>query len=312
MNNTDTRTPEEIERDILATQEEMSQTVNKIGNQMTPKNIFNALLDKADENGVDARYLLDGARRNPLALGLISAGAIWLVSDYDATPRAFKSSKTSTNDTGDDWSRGVDSYDTDYDTGSYDTDHKSYIEYMSRFSRNPDEDDHSYQCRRDEYRGTYLMIERDHGEDHKSYRQRLDEATEKMRQKRSNFADGAKRRGRQMTDTGRNAARRTGEVYQEQPLLGGLAAALVGAIIGSTMPVTRMEREKLGQHGANVLDQAGAKARELGDKALEKKDDLIEVADRKISEAAPQTDNSGQGGQDQMAQVSSPTMSTGY
>ena len=68
-----TQDPAEIERDIRRTQDEMSRTVDKIGNQLTARNVFNELLDKADENNVDARMLVDGARRNPIALGLIAA-----------------------------------------------------------------------------------------------------------------------------------------------------------------------------------------------------------------------------------------------
>ena len=81
---TTTQDPEAIERDIRRTQEDMSRTVDKIGDQLTVKNVFNALLDKADESGVDAHYLVDGARRNPMALGLIAAGLIWLVSEKDS------------------------------------------------------------------------------------------------------------------------------------------------------------------------------------------------------------------------------------
>ena len=44
-----------------------------VGFQLQNDNIFNALLDKADDNGVDAHYLIDGARRNPMALGLTLA-----------------------------------------------------------------------------------------------------------------------------------------------------------------------------------------------------------------------------------------------
>ena len=71
--------PAAIEQNIRRTQDEMSKTVDKLGNQLSAKNLFNAMLDKADENGVDAQYLVEGARRNPMALGLIAAGAIWLV-----------------------------------------------------------------------------------------------------------------------------------------------------------------------------------------------------------------------------------------
>ena len=46
--------PEAIERDIRRTQEDMSRTVDQIGDQLTPKKLFNALLDKADEEGREA------------------------------------------------------------------------------------------------------------------------------------------------------------------------------------------------------------------------------------------------------------------
>ena len=85
MTNTNHEDPATIEREIRRTQENMSSTVDRIGDQLSIKNVFNALLDKADESNIDARMLLDGARRNPVALGLIAAGAIWLVSDKDAT-----------------------------------------------------------------------------------------------------------------------------------------------------------------------------------------------------------------------------------
>ena len=73
--NTPTQDPVEIERDIRQTQDQMSRTVDRIGDQLTFRNLFNALLDKAEENDVDARYLVEGARKNPIALGLIAAGA---------------------------------------------------------------------------------------------------------------------------------------------------------------------------------------------------------------------------------------------
>ena len=58
---TTTNDPAVIEQDIRRTQEDMSRTVDKIGDQLTIKNVVNSLLDKADENNVDARMLLDGA-----------------------------------------------------------------------------------------------------------------------------------------------------------------------------------------------------------------------------------------------------------
>src|SRR3546814_17860989 len=80
----DTRNPAEIEQEIERTQDEMSRTVDRIGDQFNPRNLLNSLLDKAEENDIDARYIVDGARHNPLALGLIAAGGLWLLRDSDA------------------------------------------------------------------------------------------------------------------------------------------------------------------------------------------------------------------------------------
>lgn len=272
MTQTDTRDPDEIEMEIRRTQKDMSRTVDRIGDQMTPRNMLNSLLDKADENGVDARFLLDGARRNPLALALISAGAIWLVSDYDAKPSAFTSNDGNDSDTG---------YNPHYD---YDPDHRGYIEHMSRVERLPSEDEVTYQRRRDEARGTYLMIERDHNEDHTDYRKRLDEATNRMREKRDHFADSARETRRNAALQGKKAVRKTRDAYEDNPLIGGLIAAVVGAVAGSAIPVSRTERQQLGPMGSDAIDQAEAKARQVGEQALDKKDEMVDKADRKMAE----------------------------
>ncbi|MXO86932.1 DUF3618 domain-containing protein [Altererythrobacter aurantiacus] len=273
MNHNDTRDPDTIEADIRRTQEDMSRTVDRIGDQMSPRNLFNALLDKADENGIDARYILDGARRNPLALGLISAGGIWLISDYDAKPSAF------TSDSG---SNGVSANAHDYDP-----DHRAYIEHMSRIERRPDEEDQFYYRRRDEHRGTYLMIERGHDEDDKSYRQRLDDATGRMREKRDRFADSARQTRTDLARRGQRTAEKGRDAYYSNPLVGGLAAAIVGAIAGSVIPASQTEREKLGPQGARALDKAEETAKQAGEQARKKKDEVVERTNQKMEEKGP-------------------------
>ena len=56
--------PAAIEREIRRTQENMSSTVEKIGDQLSIKNLFNAMLDKAEDKNIDTKMLIDGARRN--------------------------------------------------------------------------------------------------------------------------------------------------------------------------------------------------------------------------------------------------------
>ncbi|WP_343342825.1 DUF3618 domain-containing protein [Sphingomicrobium sp. XHP0239] len=283
MNTTDTHDPDAIEADIKRTQDEMGETVNRIGDRFTPRNLFNELLDKADENGIDARYLLDGARRNPLALGLISAGTIWLISDADAKPSAFTSNKSKTN------------FDDDQAWGdTYDPDHRGYVDHMSRFERRQDEDELSYQRRRDEHRGSYLLIERNHDEDDHAYRQRLNDATDRIREKRDQFASAARQRGHDIAEGGRHAAekgkqaaRRGKEAFFDNPMIGGLIAAAVGAVAGAAVPSTRTEREYLGDTGRKAIDRAEDKAMDAERQAMQKKDEMVERADRRMEEAGP-------------------------
>jgi len=116
---TDQRSPDEIERDIRTTQEEMSRTVQQIEGELTPRKIVDALLDKAGQEGVDSRFLIDATRRNPLALGMIAIGGLWLVSDADARPSALKLPMGR--------SSGKDDHAADND---WHPEHRSYVEHM--------------------------------------------------------------------------------------------------------------------------------------------------------------------------------------
>lgn len=284
MTDHDNRSPDQIQRDIRETQDEMSRTVDQLGNQFTPRNLVNALFDKAEDSNIEARQIIDGARRNPLALGLLSAGAIWLVSDYDARPGAFTSRNNS------------DSLDDnalpDLDT-SYDHDHRSYVAHMSAIERRDGEDDVLYQRRRDDARANYLMIERGHEEDDRSYRQRLDEATEAMRARRDEMADKARcaredagqrlaQAKSQVKERSRQGASRVSGMYQDNPMIGGLAAAFVGMIAGSAAPATRRERKALGDQGQRMIDTAKDKAQQMGEQARAKKDEFVTRADDKV------------------------------
>lgn len=274
MNTSDRRDPAEIEREIRSTQAEMSRTVDQIGDQLTPRNLLNGLLDKADEKGIDAQYLVDGARRNPLALAMITLGGIWLLSDSDAKVSSFKpSGRGSSSGSG--------------QTGAWDDHQGSYVEHMSRFDRQPDEDDAAFRRRRDLARANYLMIEQRNDEDEGGFRQRLDEATEALRQRRHDMMETAGNWGSSGRDGAGNLAGKTGRLYESSPLVGGIVAALAGALAGAAAPITRTEEEQLGKMGAGALDAATEKAHELGDMAREKKDELVEKVDQSMKPGEP-------------------------
>lgn len=267
--------PATIEREIRRTQDDMSRTVDRIGGQLTPRNIFNALLDQAEDNDIDARMLLDGARRNPLALAMIAGGAIWLASDHDAKlPRREKHAHGGGGD-GDHY-------------------HRDYLAHMDRVEWRDGEDDASYQRRRDMARASYLMVERGHDEDDAGFRKRLDEAAERFRDKRHAWSDQASQMGNVARAKGAETAGRARDLFQENPLIGGLLAAAFGAIAGTAVPMTRMEDEKLSDVGSRARGLVGEQAGRLTDDAREKKDALVEKAGEKLDNTGRSDQGIGQ------------------
>ncbi len=263
--------PAVIERDIQRTQEDMSRTVEKIGSQLTFRNIFNGLLDKADENNVDARMLLEGARRNPVALGLIAAGAIWLVSDKDSKFPSL----------GSDGSKKLEGGDFDH----HDIHHRDYVSHMSSVEMRDGEDPLAYQRRRDVARANFLMVERGHDEDEQGFRQRLDSMTDKFREKRRAWSDSTAQAGTAAQKKMRAMSGRTQEFYNSNPLVGGILAAALGAALGSGLPITRQEQETLGDMGEKARDLAGKQKDEIASKLHDAKDQALEKADDKLRQS---------------------------
>ena len=276
MTTQDNRTPEQIEADIERTQDEMSRTVDRLGDQFTPRNLMNALFDKAEENDIQARQLYDGARRNPLALGMIAGGLLWLVSDHDAKPSSFTS-----NGNGFD----PDDYDDDYGDSNADRYHRSYVDHMAGFERLDNEDDSAYRRRRDLHRGNFLMIEQRHDEDESGFRRRLDEATDSMRTKRDDLAERARSARDSARSRGRAGMQKVKSTYRSDPLIGGALAAFAGLAAGLAAPASSREREMMGQQASRVLDTAKHKAEDAAQHAREKKDEAIDKAESRMQDA---------------------------
>ncbi len=281
MNDTTTTTTEDpaaIEREIRRTQNDMSRTVDKIGDQLSIKNVFNALLDKADENNVDARMLFDGARRNPIALGLIAAGAIWLVSDKDSKIPEFGDKSGKFGKSGDDTFEG-----------DYDIHHRDYVAHMSSVEQRADEDVMNYQRRRDLARSSFFMVERNDEEDDSSFRQRLDGMTDKFREKRRAWAESSDQAQAATKQKAQAAVGKAQDLYAGNPLVGGILAAAVGAAFGSALPVTRQEQDKLGALGHKARDVIDDNKEQVTAQLRDKKDELLDKADAALQPSSSTT-----------------------
>ena len=264
--------PAEIERDIRRTQEDMSRTVDKIGNQLTVRNIFNALLDKADDNDVDARMLLDGARRNPIALGLIAAGAIWLVSDKESKFPSIASGKLRSGSG---------------EPDDHDIHHRDYVSHMSSVEMREGEEPSAYQRRRDIARANFLMVERGHEEDEHGFRERLDSMTDAFREKRRAWMDASGEAAKATKKQAGMVMGKTQELYSNNPLVGGILAAAIGAAVGSALPITRQEQDNLGAVGEKVRDMATEQKDQIASRLHEAKDQAMEKATDTLQQSAP-------------------------
>lgn len=302
---TDQRSPEEIERDIRATQDDMSRTVEQIGGELSARNVLNSLLDKAEDGGIDARFFLDTARRNPLALGMITLGGLWLVSDADARPSALGISRGSRSDsdgsTFDKGSSGGSSL-WDRSSDSWHPDHRRYVDHMSTCLPESGEDEAAYRRRRDLARANYFMIEQGHDEDHGAFRQRLDSATEAARDSWSKAGKSASRMAESTRNRAQGAASDVQDFYSENPLLMGLGAAFVGAVVGAMLPSTRTEEQYVGNLGEQALGAANAQVRKVGEAARQKKDDMLAKVDEAAGASGQQSGGAaggqGMGGQE--------------
>jgi Protein of unknown function (DUF3618) len=76
---TDNRSEEAmIERDIEHTQDEMGETVQKLEDSLTPKEMARSVIG---DDGTDfAREALEIVRQNPIPAAMIAVGAIWLLA----------------------------------------------------------------------------------------------------------------------------------------------------------------------------------------------------------------------------------------
>lgn len=268
MTHTTLDDPAAIESDIRRTQDNMSKTVDKIGEQLSVKNLFNALLDKADENNIDARTLYDGARRNPIALGLIAAGAIWLVSDKDSTIPSLPKGK---------FKSGDDKFD------DQDIHHRDYVSHMSSVEQRADEDAMAFRRRRDVARSNFLMVEQNDDEDESAFRKRLDGITDTFRAKRRAWADSSVQAKDATKEKASQAADKAKDLYDGNPLVGGILAAAIGAAFGAAVPITRQEQDKLGSIGEKARDIVGQQSEQVTSQLRETKDALLDKADEKLA-----------------------------
>lgn len=289
-----TQSADAIERDIEKTQNSISDTVEQLQERFSPRALMNSVLG---DDGDGSDKLVNAAKTNPLGVALLGAGALMLASGRTGSSISSGVSSLTDRIGGRSNNRGVPAEPSD-------PHHRSYLAHMNAVNHMEGEHADDYRRRRDRARSSYFMIEQGHDEEESSFRKRLDDAGEALRSRTAAFGDMLSSGGQSVSDGASSAAGWVGDTasstgsslraggrrasakaqagYEQNPLVGGLIAAAVGAILGAVIPETSYEDEMLGEYG----DAARSKAGELADTAKSKASDLAEQGKAKAADAA--------------------------
>ena len=292
-----TQSADEIERDIEKTQSSISDTVEQLQERFSPRALMNSVLG---DDGDGSDKLVNAAKTNPLGVALLGAGALMLASGRTggSTSKSISSAFSSVTD------RIGGRHKNTVPAQPSDPHHRSYLAHMNAVNHMEGENADDYRRRRDRARSSYFMIEQGHDEEESAFRKRLDDAGDALRSRTSAFgdmlssggqsisdgassaadwaSDAASSTGASLRSGGRRASAKAQAGYEQNPLVGGLIAAAVGAILGAVIPETSYEDEMLGDYG----DAARSKAGELADAAKSKASDLAEQGKAKAADAA--------------------------
>lgn len=270
---TDQTLPEETDRrarelraEIAETRGEMSETIEAIQERLTPRNIAtqagesvrNAATEKVKQmantagdamDRVLGSSFMDTVRANPVPAALIGVGAAWLLA------------KRRTEDGSNDYGRG------------------GYRSPESLRGSGADSDDYS---------GGYRSADREISYGGPNY------GTVGTRGTFEAAPDGnLASRAQDIAGDVRDAARRTGyraqlqfdDVLQNNPLALGAAAAIIGAVVGMSVPQTDTENQLMGDARDTVVDRARGLASEAADRVSEAAGNVENLASHVKNEA---------------------------
>jgi hypothetical protein len=291
--NVDERT-RDIRNEIEETRVEMSETIDAIQEKLKPRNLVASATDRvrnaatervrdmADtasqtaQQAVDytrdmASSVTDRARRNPIPFALIGVGAAWLLSNRSQR-RSYRNVE-----------RGRGDYGRQY--GSR-TDEQEYGEWRDReadhgliarirnnpmpaalagvglgwlaFSSNEPRARQYAAGWRSQPEGSPISAEGGTGE--RAMTQKLTDSAGEIATRTREYASDAADTVRRMARTRQNQLQR---MVQENPLLVGAGALLLGAAFGLAVPKTEAEDELMGETRDNMVDRARDMARDV-------------------------------------------------
>lgn len=226
-----------LRRDIERTERQMSDTIDEIHDRLSPRNVMNRTKESVRRTTVNTSHtFITKVKENPIPAAMVGVG-LWLLlrnhEDGDGRVREI----------GD---RNFASYDFDEEPSTMDKAKTKVAHAM----------------------GTAREKVSDMGE---STRETVSDVADAAKEKAGQIAESTRETVSHMADVTRDKARamrqQTRDVMRDSPLVAGIAALALGAIIAAVIPETDKEDELLGETRDRMLDQAKDAASEGVDKA---------------------------------------------
>jgi Protein of unknown function (DUF3618) len=276
----------EVERlveDIEETREEMTGTVEEIGDRLDPSNIVEnaketvkaATVGKVEDMAQSAEQMageatetvrevsssmIDTITRNPIPAAMVGLGIGWLVMSNRS------------NQNGSQWRSGSQGYRSGAHAYRSGSDYGAGSEYGSQYRSGSQQGSDGS--------GVLEQAQRRVGSIASDAQQTVDKATGEM----SRMADEVPYQVRAQADQlGRTAS----EMYNSNPLAVGAIAVAVGTAIGLALPATQFERRTVGQPVSEAMSRAGEVATEKLGEVEDQARELEEQAREEDRQARP-------------------------
>ncbi|MDB5841087.1 MAG: hypothetical protein JWQ23_3039 [Herminiimonas sp.] len=308
---TDTRTPEEIENDIARTREDFSSTIEAIQNKLTPSELMDQAVDYAltTTPGAFSANLVNTVRDNPIPVALIGVGIAWLMtarrqSDWRAPRTRHQRAARSAGFYPDVEDAYGGAPRMSHARGGLDSGSSSEG-MLQRAASKATETGQDLKDKASEVgqrlSGAASALTGRARQMGESARGRLQESTEETRARVSEL-------GQRSQEQYYRAKDRFGQLLDEQPLVVGALGLAIGAALGGSLPTTRRENELMGRTRDDLLGRAKETARDQAETIKQSAQHVAEVAKKEAERFKENVSNAGTQDMDQNPPVSSDGM----
>lgn len=256
------RNPEEIEADIAQHRERLDETLEELEERFSPQQLINRTFDYVRHGGANefTANLSEAIKQNPTPFLVTSVGLGWLMWSQRSANNRSQPGNATRDLEGHYPSKPVGATSSE---GSRDRDRMGAAKEKAR-----------------------------HMSD--SAKGRAQGMSDGMRERTSRAKAGSRNAMHNASSRAQSASQQTTHFIQEHPVMAGALGIAIGAAIGSLLPSTRTEDERMGAIRDKAVDRATQEGERYADEARAKVHDSAEKV-----EESQDTSGSGRTGSDE-------------